>query len=117
MTNRRKPKEDATINDNNGKTLTGENINMSVCFIDFEKAFDTVDWKKLMEILRNLGIDWKDRRLIRNLYHFQEVSMRTNIQESETASWEVYGKGASYHPYSTLLDIHRGAHDRSTGRH
>jgi hypothetical protein len=39
-----------------------------VCFVDFEKAFDRVDWVKLMKVLKKLGIDWKDRRMIANLY-------------------------------------------------
>jgi len=39
-----------------------------VCFVDYEKAFDRVDWKKLMRVLRRLGVDYRDRRLIGNLY-------------------------------------------------
>jgi len=38
-----------------------------MCFVDYEKAFDRVDWKKLMNILRRMGVDWMDRRLIGNL--------------------------------------------------
>jgi len=34
-----------------------------ICFIDFEKAFDRVDWKKMMEILKDLQVDWRDRRI------------------------------------------------------
>ena len=39
-----------------------------VCYVDFEKAFDRVNWLILMETLKNIGVDWKDRRMIRNLY-------------------------------------------------
>jgi len=39
-----------------------------ICFVDYKKAFDRVDWKKLMNALRRIGVDWKDRRLIGNLY-------------------------------------------------
>jgi len=35
-----------------------------VCFVDYEKAFDRVDWVKLMRALRRIGIDYRDRRLI-----------------------------------------------------
>jgi len=36
--------------------------------IDWQKAFDRVNWTKLMRILKGTGIDWRERRLISNLY-------------------------------------------------
>ena len=30
---------------------------MFICFVDFEKAFDCVDWTNLLEILKGLGVD------------------------------------------------------------
>jgi hypothetical protein len=30
---------------------------LSVCFIDWQKAFDRVNWTKLMQILKKIGID------------------------------------------------------------
>jgi len=44
---------------------------LSVCFIDWQKAFDRVNWTKLMQILKETGIDWRERRLISNLYMAQ----------------------------------------------
>jgi len=41
---------------------------LCVCFIDWQKAFDRVDWTKIMQILKGTGIDWRERRLISNLY-------------------------------------------------
>ena len=38
------------------------------CFIDRQKAFDRVEWTKLMQILKKTGIDWRERALIRKLY-------------------------------------------------
>jgi hypothetical protein len=38
-----------------------------VCFIDGQKAFDQVNWTKLMQILKGNGIYWHERRLISNL--------------------------------------------------
>ena len=29
-----------------------------VCLVDYEKAFDRVNWVKMMGILKDLGIDW-----------------------------------------------------------
>jgi hypothetical protein len=39
-----------------------------VCFTDWQKAFDRVNWTKLMQLLKGTGIDWRERRLISNLY-------------------------------------------------
>ena len=32
---------------------------MCLCFIDWQKAFDRVDWTKLLEMLRNIGVNWR----------------------------------------------------------
>src|SRR2546426_10979350 len=39
-----------------------------IYFVDFEKAFDRVDWIKMMEALECVGVDWRDRRLIYTNY-------------------------------------------------
>jgi len=46
-----------------------------ICFIDWQKAFVRVKWTKLMQILRETGIDWRERRLISNLYMAQCVKV------------------------------------------
>ena len=54
-----------------------------ICFVDFEKAFDRVNWGKMMEILKRIGVDWRDRRLVINLYMSQEACVRVNGGLSE----------------------------------
>jgi hypothetical protein len=49
---------------------------LCVCFKDWQKAFDQVNWTKLMQILKGTGIDWCERRLIGNLYVAQSVKVR-----------------------------------------
>jgi hypothetical protein len=44
---------------------------LCVCFIDWKKAFAQVNWTKLMQILKGTGIDWRERRSIRNLHMFR----------------------------------------------
>ena len=49
-----------------------------ICFIDYEKAFDMVNWVKLMRVLRKIGVSWRERKLIEDLYMTQEVMVRVN---------------------------------------
>jgi len=51
---------------------------LSVCFIDWQKAFDRVKWTKLMQILKEIGIHCCERRFISNLYMAQSVKVRLN---------------------------------------
>lgn len=48
------------------------------CFIDWQKAFDGVDWNTLIRILKSIGIDWRYRRIIQILYTGQKVKVRVN---------------------------------------
>ena len=54
-----------------------------VVFVDLEKAFDRVNWVKLLEILKKIGVDWKERRLLSNLYMNQRVKVRTGDEMTE----------------------------------
>ena len=47
-----------------------------ICFVDFEKAFDRVNWAKMLSILKNTGVDSRDRRLISKLYMGQTAVVR-----------------------------------------
>ena len=47
------------------------------CFIDYAKAFDCVDHKKLWRILKEMGIPDHLTCLLRNLYAGQEAKVRT----------------------------------------
>jgi hypothetical protein len=63
---------------------------LSGCFINWQKAFDRVNWTKLIQIVKETGIDWRERRLISNLYMAQSVKMRLN--QGETRSVKI-GRG------------------------
>ena len=47
------------------------------CFIDYAKAFDCVDHNKLWKILEETGIPDHLTCLLRNLYAYQEATVRT----------------------------------------
>jgi hypothetical protein len=61
-----------------------------ICFVDFEKAFDRVNWVMLLEALKDIGVDWRDRRLIQELYMKQEVVVR--VADGESGSG-IVGRG------------------------
>ena len=56
-----------------------------VCFVDYEKAFDRVNWVKLLEVLKSIGVDWRDRRLIERLYIGQSARIKLKDGLSEPA--------------------------------
>ena len=64
--------------------------NIHFCFIDYAKAFDCVDHKKLWEILREIEIPDHLACLLRNLYVGQEGTVRTG---HGTTDWFQIGKG------------------------
>ena len=51
--------------------------NIYFCFIDYAKAFDCMDHKKLWKILKDMGILDHLTCLMRNLYAGQEGAVRT----------------------------------------
>jgi len=57
---------------------------LCVCFIDWQKTSDRVKWTKLIQILKGTGIDWRERRLISNLYMAQSVKVRLNRGETRS---------------------------------
>jgi hypothetical protein len=63
---------------------------LCACFIDWQKAFDRVNWTKLMQIVMGIGIDWRERRLISKLYMEQRVKIR--LDQGETRSVKI-GRG------------------------
>ena len=50
--------------------------NIYFCFIDYTKAFDCVDHKKLWKILKEIGTADHFTCLLRNLYAGQEATVR-----------------------------------------
>ena len=60
------------------------------CFIDYAKAFDCVDHRKLWKILQEMRIPDYLTCLLRNLYVGQEATVRTG---HGTTDWFQIGKG------------------------
>ena len=64
--------------------------NIYFCFLDYAKAFDWVDHKKLLKILKEMGTPNHLNCLLRNLYAGQEATVRTG---HGTTDWFHIGKG------------------------
>ena len=64
--------------------------NIYFCFLDYGKAFDSVDQNKLWKILQEMGIPDHLTCLLRNLYAGQEATARTG---HATTDWFQIGKG------------------------
>ena len=63
--------------------------NIYFCFIDYAKAFDCVNHKKLWKILKEMGIPDHLTCLLRNLHAGQEATVRTG---HGTTDWFQIGK-------------------------
>ena len=74
--------------------------NIYFCFIDYAKAFDCVDHKKLRKILKEMGIPDHLTCLLRNLYTGQEATVRTG---HGTTDWFQIGKGLHHPAYLTYM--------------
>src|SRR6478609_4757811 len=75
--------------------------NVHICFVDFEKAFDRVNWEKMLKVLQSIGVDCRDRRMIRELYMNQVAVVRIAGGESDSG---IIGRGVRQGcPLSPLL--------------
>ena len=75
---------------------------ISLCFIDFAKAFDCVDNNKLWKILKQMGIPGYITCLLRNLYAGQKATVRTG---HGTAGWFQIEKKSTLMLYMVTLLI------------
>ena len=73
--------------------------NIYFFFIDYAKAYDCVDHKKLWKILKEMGIPGPLTCLLRNLYACQEATVRTgHEQEPGSKSGKKSFKAVYCHP-------------------
>jgi len=85
--------------------------------VHYEKALDRMDLKKLINIMRRMGVDWRDRRLIGNLNMEQKI--RVKIEASSRNQDQLEGvevKGAHSHLNNVQLIYRRTNPRGTTGR-
>lgn len=76
-----------------------------IAFVDMEKAFDKVDCKLLFTTLKKVRVDWKDRRLILNLYKGQTTEIDVNGSKREVKIRQGVRQGCPLFPYLFNLFI------------
>lgn len=59
------------------------NVNVFACFIDYRKAFDCVKHHKMIEILKETGVDQQEIKIISNLYWHQVAEVRVETATSD----------------------------------
>uniref|UniRef100_A0A8D8Q762 Craniofacial development protein 2 n=1 Tax=Cacopsylla melanoneura TaxID=428564 RepID=A0A8D8Q762_9HEMI len=57
------------------------NCDIYACFVDYQKAFDRIRHEKMIEILKTIGMDGKDLRIIRNLYWNQTATIKLSNED------------------------------------
>lgn len=70
-------------------------------FIDLEKAFDTLPWKELFTTLEEIGIDYRDKRVVYNIY----IEKPAIIQVFDKSAAAKIENGASKTRKSTVAKI------------
>ena len=85
--------------------------NIYFCFIDYAKAFDCVDHKKLWKILKEMGIPDHLTCLLQNLHAGQEATVRTG---HGTTDWFQMRKGVHQGCIlsSCLFNLYRVHHEK-----
>ena len=73
--------------------------NVYIRFVDFDYPFERVNWGKMMKVLQSVGGDWRDRRMINELYMNQEAIVRMQVENQIwVSSEEELDKDALYLP-------------------
>ena len=83
---------------------TAREFQKNIYFIDYAKAFDSVDHNKLWKILQEVGISDHLPCLLRNLYAGQEET-ELDMEQQTSAKWgKKYVKAVYCHPaYLTYM--------------
>lgn len=69
---------------------------LDVCayFISCQKTFDRVNWSKLIELLKRIGVDWRDYRLHETKEPKIE-GLRQGVAYSVESPWRVDRRGGT----------------------
>ena len=69
-----------------GEKILDHGKEVFISFVDYEKTFDKLNLIKMMDILKQLGGGWRDRRLICELYIKHQAVVRVVDKYTDTCS-------------------------------
>ena len=76
---------------------------MYLCFIDWKKAFDSVNHEKLLQLLNKVGIDSKDLGLIQALHYEQLANVKIGIDVTGDTQIKKGSDKAVFYPQICLI--------------
>jgi len=74
------------------------NEKVYIAFVDLLRAFDSVNCKVMMKILKMIKIDYRGRIIIRELYGHQTTSIKIKENKREAAIRKVVRQGCKLSP-------------------
>jgi len=74
------------------------NKKVYIAFIDLLKAFDNVNWNVMMKILKIIKIDYRYRRIIKELYKHQTTSIKIKENKRGAAIRKGVRQGCNLSP-------------------
>jgi len=83
------------------------NEKVYIAFVDLLRAFDSVNCKVMMKILKMIKIDYRGRIIIRELYGHQTTSIKIKENKREAAIRKVVRQGCKLSPLLFNIYIER----------
>jgi hypothetical protein len=62
---------------------TDRNMKTCMAFVDLKEAYGNMDWNRIFEILKKIGVRYKDRRIIYGLHKNQTEVVKCDGIEKE----------------------------------
>lgn len=78
-------------------------IDTHIAFIDLDSAFDKVNWINMLKTLKNIGVNYRDRRIICNLYKNQQITIEIGTETTKAKIKQEVRQGCPLSP--TIFNI------------